>query len=92
MQAYWVIRGYKGTEKIYDKKIKNGVVTLENMKEVLKSFVVKEGALTLDETLGAYAKIGSHIRNELLHVHHDQINRTLMCGNDIYFTAQIVNE
>lgn len=93
MQAYWVIRGYNGIETIYENKVKAGLFSDNQMKDLLKALVAKE-ALTLDETLGAYARKGALIKNDLLHVHFDAMHHTISCGNGthIHFVARTITE
>lgn len=90
-QSYWVITGWNSTEKIYEKKIKHGVVTKENMKILLKTMVAKE-ALTHDEILGSYQKQRTIGVNELLAVQEDVERHTLSCGDSIWFTAKAIIE
>jgi hypothetical protein len=93
MQRYWSIRGYNGTDKIYEKQIKAGIVTEQNLKLLLKTLLAKE-SLTNDEIVGSYAKNGTSIKNQLLDVRLDATatHYTYSCGSSIWFTAHIVEE
>lgn len=90
-QRYWVIAGYDGTKKIFERKAKLGCYTENQMKHLLQALAAKTG-LEVDEIFGAYAKRGTKGANELLEVRRDPKFATLMCGSNPHFVARVVKE
>lgn len=90
-QRYWEIIGYQGTEKIFERKIKFGCYTENQMKHLLKALAAKTG-LETDEIVGAYAKRGTKDANDLLEVQRDPKRATLTCGINPHFVARVVKE
>jgi hypothetical protein len=90
-QRYWEIIGYQGTEKIFERKIKLGCYTENQMKHLLKALAAKTG-LEADEIVGAYAKRGTKGGNYLLEVRRDPKFATLTCGVNPHFMARVVKE
>jgi hypothetical protein len=88
-KRYWLIQGYDGLETIFKTKVGIGQFTSDQIQDLLKALTAKMG-LTCDEIVGAYAKRGTKIANDLLAVHHDF--PTYMCGSTPVFTASIVDE
>ncbi len=66
-QRHWVIRGFDGHTKIYERTIGLGQLSEKQVEAVLKALAAKAG-LEFDETVGAYATRGTRIANDLLHV------------------------
>jgi len=90
-QRYWLIRGYDSTTLIFEKKVKLGQFTEDQIRRLLQALVAKEG-LSCAEMLGAYAKRGTTISNNLLEVHKDLRQPTYMCGTNPHFVASVVGE
>lgn len=70
---FWKIEGYNSLSKIYEKELKSGCLSEKQIQAVLQSLVAK-AALDFDEIVGAYAKRGTRIANDLLQeprVRHD---------------------
>lgn len=87
-QYYWHIVGYDGTEIIFEKKIKNGCFSDSQIEQLLRALTAKAG-LDCDEIVGAYAKRGTKVSTELLHVERDFQSGTLICGTNPYFIAKV---
>lgn len=90
-QRYWEIVGYDGTEKIFKRKIKFGCYTEKQMKQLLMALAAKTG-LDVEEIVGAYAKRGTKVSNELLDVQRDPMYATLTCGVNPHFVARVVKD
>jgi hypothetical protein len=59
--------------------------------EARKTLAAKAG-LTQDEIVGAYAKRGTKIANDLLIVHKDSAYPTFWCGSNPHFAVSVVDE
>ena len=90
-KRFWRIRGYDGVKTIFEVKVGLGQFTDGQIQHLLRALAAKEG-LTFGEIVGAYAKRGTKISNDLLTVHRDMKYPTFMCGLDTVFTASVVNE
>ncbi len=90
-QRYWHILGFDSTEKIFDKKVKVGVFTENQIKAVLMALAAKAG-LDFEEIVGAYAKKKTKISNELLSIKKEGPYPTYMCGDNPYFIASVVTD
>ena len=90
MKRYWVIRGYDG-DKIFEKKVGIGQFTDGQIRHLLQALAAKE-CLNFSEIVGAYAKRGTKISNDLLTVHRDFKYSTYRCGDGPTFTASVVDE
>lgn len=88
-QKFWKVEGYDGAKKIFEKDVRFGYFSENQIKCLLKAMVSKTG-LELDEMIGAYAGKSAKISNELLKVHRDQATATFLCGNNPRFTARLV--
>ena len=66
-KSYWLIQGYEGNRLLYEREIDGGQLIRSQVKPLLRSLVAKAG-LSLDEIVGAYAKRGTQIANDLLAV------------------------
>ena len=88
---YWEITGYRSLKKIYEKRVKYGCFSDAQIERVLMALAAKAG-LNYDEIIGAYAKKGTKISNELLHVQPDWNHGSITCGINPYFTARVINE
>jgi hypothetical protein len=75
MKRQWLIRGFDGLTKIFEIKISVGQLTDDQMKQMLKALTAKAG-LEYREIVGAYAKRGTKIANDLLIVHRDSTTAT----------------
>ena len=86
-QRYWHIIGYDGTDKIFERKVKIGCYSENQMKQLLRALVARAG-LDFEEIIGAYAKRRTRLSNDLLHVHREFRGGTLMCGTNPHFIAK----
>lgn len=86
---YWHIEGYDSNEKIYDRKVKAGCFTRNQMAQLLKALAA-QSSLTLEEITGAYAKRRTRISNDLLHVHTEFKSGHMSCGVNPHFIAKMV--
>ena len=59
-QRYWHIEGHDSFEKIYDKKVKLGCFSENQIKDLLKALTAK-AAFSFNEIAGAYAKKNTRI-------------------------------
>jgi hypothetical protein len=88
---YWHIEGYDSLEKIYDRKVKAGCFTRNQMGHLLKALAAQSG-LTMEEITGAYARRKTRISNDLLQVHTDPKYGHMMCGDNPHFIARMVRD
>jgi hypothetical protein len=88
VKRYWLIEGYDGTDKIYEKKVPVGQITQDQIKALLMALTAKAG-LTYDEIVGAYATRRTKIGNDLLRVHKDGPLPIFHCGSNPHFVASI---
>jgi len=72
-QRDWQIVGYRSTERIFETKIKKGCLSDAKIEELLRALTAEAGfaGFECEEIVGAYAKRGSRVSNELLHVQWD---------------------
>jgi hypothetical protein len=87
---YWRVRGYDSTTPIFEKTVTVTWFSEGQIKQLLKALVARAG-LDYSEIVGAYAKRGTKIANDHLHVHKDPAQPTYMCGSNPHFTASIVD-
>jgi len=90
-ERYWRIRGYESTIVIFENIVPYGQITTGQMRDLLRALAAKEG-LSYEEVVGAYAKRGTRIANDLLHVHRDGPYQHFWCGHDPYFEACLADE
>ena len=90
-QRCWHIVGYDSTEKIFEKKVKMGWFSENQIEQILRALTARAG-LDFEEIVGAYAKRGAKVSNELPHVHRDFQNGTLMCGTNPHFIAKVTTD
>jgi hypothetical protein len=87
----WRIRGYDSLTPIFDHRIPVGQMTEGKMEELLRVLVAKD--LSPHELIGAYARRGTKIHNDLLAIQKEnqpERRRTLyMCGQNPYYTADV---
>lgn len=88
-QRYWHIEGYDSTTKIFDKKIKAGYFTENQIKSLLMALTARAG-LNFNEIVGAYSKKKTRISNDLLSVHKCGPYPEYMCGDNPHFIAKLV--
>jgi len=88
---FWKIEGYDSLSKIYEKEFKAGCISEKQIRLALQSLVAKAG-LDFDEIIGAHAKRGTKISNDLLLVQRDGPDLRLMCGDNPYFTARVIEK
>jgi hypothetical protein len=90
-KCYWRICGYDGLIQIFERTVGLGQFNENQIKQLLMTLAAKEG-LKHDEIVGAYAKRGTRIANDLLIVHKEFRYRTYWCGDDPHFVASVVDE
>ena len=87
---YWLIEGFDGTTKIYEKRVDAGQFTTDQAKPLLRALVAKAG-LTFDEIIGAYAKRRTRIANAHLEVRKDGPYPVFYCGSNPHFVISARN-
>jgi len=91
-QRYWHIEGYDSLKKIFDKKVKIGCISQNQIQDILKALAAKAN-LNFEEIVGAYAKKNSKIHNNLLLINKSVTKPvTYTCGKNPHFIARIVVE
>jgi hypothetical protein len=88
---YWHIEGYDSLDKIYDRKVKVGYFSQNQIQALLKALAAK-AYLNFNEIVGAYAKKGTKIANDLLYIHKDGPHPTYFCGTNPCFIARVIRE
>ena len=93
MRRFWEIRGWKGTEKIFEKKCLMGYFEDLQIENTLKALTAK-ASLDYDEIVDSYSKKNSKIYKPLLEVRKSGRQFTIMCGlgTDVAFTARLIQE
>ncbi|MFC1720107.1 hypothetical protein ACFL00_03090 [Pseudomonadota bacterium] len=86
----WKIEGWHSTTKIYERELKLGYFSDNQMETLLRTIAAKDG-LKFDEIIGAYARRRTKIANDLLVVHSDRKFHSYTCGDNPYFTARVVD-
>lgn len=89
-QLFWLIQGYDGTNRFFEKKVATGQITDDQMRQLLKAMTAK-ASLSYNEIIGAYARRRTKAHNGLLDIHRDRDRATLMCGTNPHFTARVVD-
>lgn len=74
-----------------DVTIPIGIMTQNQVQELLKCFAAKEG-LSYDEIVGAYVKRNAKRAHDLLHVQKNGPYPEYNCGSDPSFVAIVVDE
>lgn len=90
-KRYWRVRGYDSLSPIFDKTVSVGHFSESQIQLLLQVLAAKRG-LSDEEIVGALARRGTRISNDLLAVHKDPNQPTWMCGSDPWFTASVVGE
>lgn len=90
-QRFWHIEGFDSLTKIFDRKVKFGCFSENQIKDLLKALTAKAG-LSYDEIVGAYAKKKTKIASEHLLVKKDSTHHTYTCGSNPHFVARIIIE
>ncbi|TAM80882.1 MAG: hypothetical protein EPN47_13430 [Acidobacteria bacterium] len=90
-KRYWRIRGYDSTTLIFDETASLGDFNESRIQLLLQVLAAKEG-LSYREIVGALARRGASISNDLLSVRKDFSQPTWMCGSNPHFTATVVDE
>jgi hypothetical protein len=90
-QRYWHIEGYDSFTKIYDRKVRYGYFSENQIQNLLKTLSAKAG-LSSDEIVGAYAKKNTNISNELLVIKKEKTHQVYMCGDNPHFIARVIVE
>ena len=90
-ELYWHIEGYNSPNKTYDRKVK-AVYFSEKQIQVLRMALTAKAGLNFDEIVGAYAKKGTKIANNLLSIQKDGPYPIYSCGDNPYFTARVIRE
>ena len=86
--ASWIVRGYDGTNLIYERAIPCALYTKNQIQLLLQALTAKAG-LSNDEIVGAYARKRSKLRNGHLEVQQNGPSGGLMCGSNPHFVAFI---
>jgi len=86
---YWLIRGYDSTMLIFEKRVKISHFPREQIRRLLQSLTARAG-LRFEEIVGAHARRGTKIANNLLRVRPD--GHSYMCGHNPHFIATIADE
>jgi hypothetical protein len=89
-KLYWRIRGYDSLKTIFEEQVELGQFTVKQVCHLLQALAAKEG-LSFKETVGAYAKRGTKISNDLLAVQKDSTCLAWTCGDNPFFTASVVD-
>jgi len=87
---YWLLEGYDGTKKFYERRLDVGQLTTNQAKALIRALTAKAG-LTFDEIVGAYAKKRTRIANVHLGVHKDGPYPVFWCGNQPHFIISARN-
>ena len=88
-KLYWQIEGFDSMKTIFETKVPLGCFAENQIQQLLRALTAKAG-LTDDEIVGAYAKRGTKVSNNLLDVQHDSRHKTYMCGSNPHFAARVV--
>jgi hypothetical protein len=89
-KRYWHIEGYDSSTKIYDRKVRFGYFSENQIQNLLKALSAKAGDLSLDEIVGAYAKKKTKIAIELLSVQKNGPYPVYRCGSNPHFIARLI--
>ena len=87
-RSYWLIRGYDGDRLFYQREIDGGQLMQSQVKPLLRSLVGRAG-LNFDEIVGAYAKRGTKIANNMLEVLKEGSKPIFTCGTSPHFIAAL---
>lgn len=90
-ERYWRIRGYDGSNKIFDESIPVGCLSEGRLEELLKCLAAK-GGLSYREIVGAYVRRKTKLAHELLQVHKNGPHPEYSCGHDPSFVAILADE
>lgn len=88
-KRHWLIQGYDGTNLIYERRVPVWSSTECQVQQILRVLASK-ASLTFDEILGAYARRGTEIANDLVSVQRDGADATFSCGGNPHFHARVV--
>jgi len=77
-QRFWHIEGFDGVEKVYERTVKIGYFTENQLIAVLKSLTAKA------------RKRGTKIANQHLQYKKDGDSSTYVCGDNPYFVARVI--
>jgi hypothetical protein len=81
-KLYWRSRGYELLTLVFDRTVEHSQFSTHQMKHLRKTFTAK-ASLDYNEIVGAYAKRGTKIANDL----KDSSYPTLNCGVNPHFSA-----
>ncbi|GLR67990.1 hypothetical protein GCM10010909_26710 [Acidocella aquatica] len=90
-KRFWLIRGYKEFETIYEEFIPQGLLSDRKLRELLTCLAAKEG-VTYNEVAGVYVKRGTKLAHGALDVQKNETNLEYICGNYPNFVAVLVDE
>jgi hypothetical protein len=88
---YWKIEGFDGLTKIYEEAVKSGLLSENQLKNLLKALTAK-ASLDYEEIVGAFVRKGSRRSNNLVLVAHHKPEPKFSCGENPFFTARIVTK
>lgn len=89
-KRYWHIEGYNGLKKIYDRKVRFGYFSENQIQNLLKTLSAKAGDHNLDEIVGAYEKKKTKIANELLSIQKNGTYPVYSCGSNPHFITRVI--
>jgi hypothetical protein len=82
--SHWLIQGFSGTSKIYERRIDIGQLTIDQAKALIRPLTAK-ASLTFDEIVGAYATRKTRIANDHLQVDKEGPHPVFWCGDNPHF-------
>ena len=89
-RKFWRIRGYNSSVEFFDVSIPINCITENQLKEMLKCLVAKEG-LSYREVVGGYVKRKATQAHDLLCVNKEGLFPRYYCGTDPHFSAVVVD-
>ncbi len=88
-EKYWSIEGFDSTERIFHVTVPAASYSEKQIQLLLQMLAAKDG-LTYQEIVGAVARRGTKIANDLLEVHHEKPYPQYSCGENPYFHARVI--
>jgi hypothetical protein len=89
LQRVWRIQGYDSSTLIFEERFPVSQMSTAQVIELLRALASRH--LTSSEIVGAYARRGTRIANDLVQVHKDRQDEkrrmVFMCGSNPYYVA-----
>jgi hypothetical protein len=89
LKRVWRIQGYDSSTLIFEERFPVNQLSSAQVIELLRALASRH--LTSSEIVGAYARRGTRIANDLLEVHKDRQDEkrreVFMCGSNPYYVA-----